>query len=110
CSLHDTKENRISRMFYSLVMLAMMQAPDGGPPPLTVIPQPVRLQAADGSFILRPETRIVAEAACAGQAEMLRTYLKPATGLALRSGQEPTNDAIILRVDPRLSEQLGFLP
>lgn len=97
-------------MFYSLVMLAMMQAPDGGPPPPTVIPQPVRLQAADGSFILRPETRIVAEAACAGQAEMLRTYLKPATGLALRSDQEPTNDAIILRVDPRLSEQLGFLP
>jgi hexosaminidase len=97
-------------MIHSSLLLTFLCAPLGQTTELAIIPQPVRLAAADGSFFLTTETMIVAEAACAGQAEMLRAYLKPATGLPLRDGQDAALNAIILRVDSHLAGRMALPP
>lgn len=96
-------------MIYSLLLLSFAQVPFGQAMESTIIPQPVRMETTAGYFVLTSETRIVAEPECADQAEMLRGYLRPATGLPLREGQDAAHDAIVLRVDARLAERLGLV-
>ena len=77
--------------------------------PLSPVPKPVLAEAREGSFVLRPGTPIVADAAepaAAGVARYLAARLESARGMQLpvfvreRVG---TQDNIVLRIDPRLA-------
>jgi hexosaminidase len=76
---------------------------------ISILPQPVSLQAGDGSFALRSDTRIVADKASQSTAKMLARWLRPATGFALkvREGEEESDNSISLRLDESLSRLGG---
>ena len=48
--------------------------------PIAVLPQPVVVTAAEGVFLLRPDTLIVSDKANQRTARMLAQWLAPATG------------------------------
>lgn len=96
-------------MIHSILLLTFFQMIPGPASEPAIIPRPTRMTTADGAFLLTPETRIVSEAVSADQAEVLRGYLRPATGLPLLDSKDAAINAIVLRVDPRISEQMGFL-
>jgi len=67
----------------------------------TLIPQPVSFQLSTGRVTLGPTTRVVASREARAVAEQLRSYLRPATGLALPIHEEGGPDVIRLFLDPK---------
>ena len=69
----------------------------------TILPQPWRQTQvqAQAPVILGPQTRIVAPGAAASWGERLRSYLRPATGLALAQVGKTGADTITLTLDPK---------
>lgn len=70
---------------------------------ISVLPQPVSLSIAEGSFTLRPDTRILVEKATAETGAMLARWLSPATGYAIKVGEgKDADNTISLRLDKSL--------
>ena len=75
--------------------------------PLPLIPQPLRVDRADGRFVLTAETVIVADAALREPCAYLQALLGPATGFPFpTAAPAESRQAIALRIDPAL-EHLG---
>jgi hexosaminidase len=74
--------------------------------PIAIIPQPVSMQTADGSFMLTSKTVIVASKSEESLAMHMRDWLKPALGFSLEVRPKKTANAIELGLDKRL-EDLG---
>ncbi len=89
------------------LMIAMVFAVAVPPPPaeLSIIPQPVKITGAEGSFLLQTETGMDAPAPLQRLAEQLRETLGAATGFPLPPGKRGAN-VIVLRLDPKL-QRLG---
>ncbi len=69
-----------------------------------VIPKPVSLQAQEGAFEIRPDTRICVQARTRALGDQLAQWLRPATGfpLALQEGGAAA-DGLVLSIDPGLA-------
>jgi hexosaminidase len=65
-----------------------------------LIPLPAKLTPRSGSFVLGPTTSIVASDDLHPQAELLRDYLRPASGLPLSLTTTASGSRITLVVDP----------
>ena len=65
-----------------------------------IVPLPARMAPSEGRFVLGPSTRIVAEGPATIEAEKLRAYLRPATGLQLPIVTRSTEASIALALDP----------
>lgn len=66
---------------------------------LPVIPQPARVERADGVFVIDENTAIVVDAASMAEAYKLQDYLAPATGLRLKLVENAgSQGAITLRI------------
>lgn len=90
----------------SLLLAALTgQAPE----PISIVPQPVRVDRRAGAFTLTASTTIVTDTAARTQARQLASMLGPATGfdLAVRTGPAPRTPHIALRVDRALVKTLG---
>ncbi|MFB7513217.1 beta-N-acetylhexosaminidase [Streptomyces sp. NPDC056144] len=69
-------------------------------PELSLVPRPTRLSPRPGGFRLDTTTRLRVAPSAEGAADLLRTYVGPATGLRL----EPAEDgAFVLALDPALT-------
>jgi len=75
---------------------------------VNVIPAPVSVEQGEGSFVLTPVTRIVAQGRAWAEASKLIDALTPATGFVLRGAASapPDGSAIELRLDGS-AEHLG---
>ena len=71
--------------------------------PPALVPLPAKLTPRDGTFALTPLTRIQSSPALHGLAELLRSYLRPATGLPLSVVEQAPHSRIALAIDPRLA-------
>ncbi len=71
--------------------------------PPALLPLPAKLTPRDGTFALTPLTRIQSSPALHGLAELLRSYLRPATGLPLSVVEQAPHSRIALAIDPRLA-------
>ena len=101
---------------FLLVPLSVMAQSDDSQPgnapnaALSLIPQPVEMKAATGSFLIGPSTSLVADGPAAAEARKLQDLLAPAMGfrLSLLEGDQPRDGAITLQRDtspPRLSQE-----
>ncbi len=91
--------SRVKRATFALLILI---APllDG-----QIVPRPVSVTPGEGTFVLRPDTRIVAAAAARDTAKLLARWLAPATGYALQTGVGPGGDnTISLELDAALRD------
>ena len=73
------------------------------PAALALIPEPVKVTPRDGSFTLTPLTRIQSSPPLHGLAELVRSYVRPATGLSLTVAEQVAHSRIALALDSRLS-------
>ncbi len=73
---------------------------------ISVIPEPVRLTKVKGVFLLRSETRIVANADLEPLAVQLRNSIGPATGYPLSLAHSGRSNVIEMKLDPKL-KRLG---
>ena len=90
----------------SLLLAALTgQAPE----PISIVPQPVRVERRAGAFTLTASTAIVTDAALRAQARQLASMLGPATGFdfPVRTGAAPRTPHIALRIDRALAKTLG---
>jgi len=69
-----------------------------------IVPQPVSVQMAPGSFALTSQSKIVVSRETAKLGETLREYLVPATGLSLPIVRKSSGDSIYLRIDKGMKE------
>ncbi|MFB7948249.1 beta-N-acetylhexosaminidase [Kitasatospora phosalacinea] len=69
-----------------------------------ILPTPVDLAPAAGRFTLTERTTVRADGEAAAVADLLRTLLRPATGLPLAAGPEGT---VVLTLDPAAGAELG---
>jgi hexosaminidase len=67
-----------------------------------IVPLPAHLQRNAGEFALTSGTRIVADGAALAEAQMLRDYLRPATGFELPVVARDGANAIRLKLDKKL--------
>ncbi len=67
-----------------------------------VVPRPVSMTRATGRFVLSASTHIVARGEARIEAEKLRDYLRPATGLELPVVSQARAGSIALVLDPAL--------
>ena len=72
---------------------------------LSIIPQPAKLERLPGSFLVTPETLVVADPQSARTARQLVQYLQPAMGFELKSSGEPgaAKSTITLQEDALLA-------
>jgi hexosaminidase len=68
-----------------------------------IVPLPAHLQRNAGEFTLTSGTRIVADGAALAEAQMLRDYLRPATGFELPVAARDGANAIRLKLDKNLT-------
>jgi hexosaminidase len=68
-----------------------------------IVPLPAHLQRNAGEFVLTTATTIVADGAAQAEAQMLRDYLRPATGFALPLASRDSGNAIRLKLDKKLT-------
>jgi hexosaminidase len=91
----------------TLLMFAAVFSPLAGAqaPAIAVIPQPLSVQAEEGSFTIGPSTRITVHAATESAGGALAEWLRPATGYELKVSREnaPADGAIHLTLDPALA-------
>ncbi|MGE5296196.1 MAG: glycoside hydrolase family 20 zincin-like fold domain-containing protein, partial [Solirubrobacterales bacterium] len=93
-----------------LLCLWTVVAASGASRTPNLIPLPVACETRDGSFVITPATRIVAEGDVAGaEAAKLIESLSPAMGfrLAQADAASATEQSIRLRIDPSLKDRLG---
>ncbi len=76
---------------------------------LSIIPQPVEMIIGSGSFVIQPDTQIVASDDAAAEAVKLIDALAPATGFRLKHLGAATRDGnlISLSIDSELQDNLG---
>jgi hexosaminidase len=75
---------------------------------VNIIPLPVSIEPRDGSFLITPSTRVVAEGSAATEATKLVEALAPAMGYRLKQvANSTTKDSVQLKVEPPLRERLG---
>lgn len=93
-------------IYLVLVLLAAVACKKPVPREISIIPQPVRIENAEGSFAINGSTIIY----CADNAEAVkvagyfRDYVKNASGVGMEiqvSGKEPVNNAIRLVLYPK---------
>jgi hexosaminidase len=91
-------------LFVAASAVIVHSAADVGPP-LSIVPQPVSVTRHDGAFALSPRTPVIVADSTRDLGNRLADMLAPATGwrLAVRTGP-PTAGAIVLRVDPSLTD------
>lgn len=68
-----------------------------------VVPLPAHMQRNAGEFVLTSATRIVADGAARPEAQMLRDYLRPATGFDLPLAAAGGTNVIQLKLDKKLA-------
>jgi hexosaminidase len=68
-----------------------------------IVPRPAQMQRNSGEFTLTSATRIVAGGAALAEAQLLRDYLRPATGFELPVGARDGANAIRLTLDGKLT-------
>jgi len=70
---------------------------------IAVIPQPTHVEMREGAFTLQANTTIVTDATNDATAQLLATWLEPATGWRLRvvRGDKATDNSIHLSLDPQ---------
>ena len=75
----------------------------------SIIPQPVEMKTSQGTFTIRPRTRVVASGAAVSEAQKLITILAPALGypLNLISAVDSERDVIKLSLKRDLKDTLG---
>ena len=73
------------------------------PTALALIPEPLKVTPRDGSFTLTPLTRIQSSPPLHSLAELLRGYIRPATGFPLAVVEQVAHSRIALALDSRLS-------
>jgi len=86
-------------LIVATVVTAQAQAP-------IVVPQPLSMKPALGTFTLRSDTKIVASDAARNEAEKLRGYLAPATGFPLDLARRGGANTISIVLDRKL-DRLG---
>ena len=94
-------------IWLSLACLFSVPATDGAQSP-ALIPQPVSLEVADGTFEVGPATKVVASGPAKAEAHKLIEALATARGFRLKlveDGQD--QNAIVLSLDAALKEQLS---
>ncbi|SHM78213.1 hexosaminidase [Duganella sacchari] len=69
-----------------------------------VVPLPAHMQRNAGEFVLTSATRIVADGAARPEAQMLRDYLRPATGFDLPLATAGGTNVIQLKLDKKLAK------
>ncbi len=84
-------------------------AGDAAADPISVIPRPVLVTSAAGTFTLSASTVIWTDAGMAGVARTLGRWLEPATGFELtpRVGSASKGSRIVFQRDPALLKTLG---
>ncbi len=70
-----------------------------------ILPTPVELVPAAGRFTLTERTTVRADGEAAAVADLLRTLLRPATGLPLAPGAEGTVALVLAPDDRELGEE-----
>ena len=71
---------------------------------ISILPQPVSVQPAEGSFTLKADTRIIADHAAQATAQMLARWIVPSTGYTLNvSPGKAADNTIHLALDPSLN-------
>ena len=87
----------------TLILSSAHAATPTNPP--AIVPQPVKMEVATGSFTLTADTAVVADHASAATALQLVDYLAPATGFALKVATAPVTakTTITLKEDASLS-------
>lgn len=75
-----------------------------------IIPQPNFLEYHEGSFLVKPNTAIIADNSIEGQfiADELKSFLKDQFNLTLKVTAEPQNNAIYLKVSENESEKENY--
>src|SRR5262245_40504143 len=87
-------------VLFAVAMGAMAQSPDSAPP-ISLIPQPLRVERHDGAFVFSARTRIHVTPATRDLGYLLSDVLRPATGMRLPVTSAPAAaGAIVLSVDP----------
>lgn len=71
--------------------------------PFALVPLPAKLTVREGTFQLTPLTRIQTSPALHGVADLLRRYLRPATGMPLTVVEQAPHSRIAIALDPRLA-------
>lgn len=91
-----------------VLSLAVAVAAQEARPLPSIIPQPVEMTRAPGSFVVTPATVIIAAGPSEAEARMLQDYLAPAMGfrLTLAADDPGQNHAVALRLDASC-EDLG---
>lgn len=69
-----------------------------------IIPQPLKIEKAKGSYTIHSKTTIIADVASQVNAEYLRDLLSPALSLAIKQNGE---EGILLKLDRNLEAELG---
>jgi hexosaminidase len=84
-----------------------VEVPAGGV--TSIIPAPVSCEQREGTFVVTPATRVVAEGDAAGEAAGFIDSLAPAMGFRLGRGDGASlgKNTILLRIEPSLKERLG---
>lgn len=73
---------------------------------IAIVPRPQALRADAGTFVVTPETHLVAPAALRGAAVLLQALIRPALGFALPLVEhEPRPGDIVLTVDEALRDE-----
>ena len=85
-----------------LLVLAMVACGGTVHAQWAIIPQPQKVEAGRGSFVLGPDTRIVAPADARGReiGAFLREAIQAQAGLALTTDASANGSHIALRIDP----------
>ncbi|MBN2271656.1 MAG: beta-N-acetylhexosaminidase, partial [Sedimentisphaerales bacterium] len=75
---------------------------------ICIIPNPVKVEAGEGQFLISSETRVVAAGAAKAEGEKLIDCLAPAMGYRLELvGDGADGDGIVLSLDAVLKKRLG---
>jgi hexosaminidase len=92
-----------------VILVAALTGQSTSISPIAVIPQPARVTAGRGEFVLTRSTVIVTDPVLKGQGRQLAEMLDAPTGfdLEVRPGSSPGSGFIALRLDEALAKNLG---
>lgn len=111
--MQSKRRSLLTFLFVTTLMTIATQAIAAGPEPAALIPRPAKVEWRKDQVTLDPGTQIIyAEDAAKGEAEMLASLLRPATGLPLPVQPMPAlggklGNAVTLTLEASLETEPG---